>query len=691
MPTSSRRTTLTSSSSSLPCFKSIYLDLIQHKMLWFENEYDVKLEHKNDHNVVDNHHHHDKKDANLEKGNEFNVHVSVRFKPLTPNKHQSKYNRSRRTVTLPLHQKLALIKHQNNIVNNADALSILKQEGEWFKDKWSALEKGNIDLNDINSLQEDESKKDKPTLSCGIQSIDNIDNSVVVVDPTKGLRIFQYDQVFLDDCKQDEVYKSSAQPLVQDFLNGVNACCLVYGVTGSGKTYTMFGPNDVNRLNTFASLNGMNNGIVPIACKEIFDALTYRKNHVNLNIVSQVSISYVEIFGNEISDLLRCGRLCCPNKAASQRFVLSGAAEYIVNSVEDVTEALKKGEKQKRKAATALNDRSSRAHSIVIISLNQHCQETGVSRSSELFLADLGGCEKTKKSQINSGVSMHFENADLEEGKDHKSHRRFSATGFVKSDRMREAVYINLGLMALKACVEALILNSRHIPYSDSKLTMMLSDALGGNSKTSVIVCACQDETAIKETVAALRFGESCRHISNSLQTETNFLRQLLDKIDNQIMSCQETIKRKERWVTEEVKREDTFAEEDTLESKGFGGFETRKTTVLVGAEKEHRLLNDLLRQRAEITGSKLEHRIEEDQRFGGEIGFGIAHRYGLGKKYDDEKQSDYRFGDVDKNQVPAAIHQGWTVGEVDFNEDDMMQIRDIKSKSKLVYSGLSF
>ena len=128
-------------------------------------------------------------------------------------------------------------------------------------------------------------------------------------------------------------------------------------------------------------------------------------------------------------------------------------------------ETLRLGENQKRRAATAMNHRSSRAHSIFIVTLKQVCTSTNISRTSKLFLVDLGGCEQTKKSEISSGMSKHFErmkrevmntvDAPKDENElpneatndiESNENTEFS-TGFVKSERMREAVYINLGLM----------------------------------------------------------------------------------------------------------------------------------------------------------------------------------------------------------------------------------------------------
>ena len=699
----SQSSLICSSSSTTTRFKELYLGLVQKRMLWYKNGSHDSMDISS--SCSKDKHDDDKDDIDDKVGEEdtFNIHVSVRFKPVM--KKSDTDNTRERKVTLPLHQRLALIRHQNKLNSNSDALNILKEEGEWFKDKWSALEKENaIDINVLDEYhvaKKDTEDKSHRALSCGIQSIDCSTNNVVIVDSTKGLRNFNFDRVLSDNCKQGTVYETSAQAPVQDFINGINACCLVYGVTGSGKTYTMFGPNDSMLPNS------MNKGIVPMACQEIFDVLNYRRNNLNLDIEAQVSLSYIEIFGSEICDLLRYGRPCCPNKAASQRFVLSGAAEYEVQSVNDVVKALQEGEKQKRKAATALNERSSRAHSIVMITLKQVCKDTGVSHNSTLFLADLGGCEQTKKSDIVSGTSKHFENLKLEvlhNGEENEesevphtnNEQNKYSTGFVKSNRMREAVYINLSLMALKSCVEALVSKSKYIPYSDSKLTMMLSTALGGNSKTSIIICAAQENHLIKETIAALKFGQSCRLVSNSLQTEKDFLRELIEKLDSQIKHYQDEIRRKERWIVREEKRMDTLAEDGTIESNGFGGVEVRKTTVLEGAETEHHCLSDLLRKKAELTGVSKDYCNDDSHRYGGEVGFGNAHSYGLGKKFNTRDQSDYRFGNAIHLNVPSAVKSvlgdsgTWKAGENHLNEVEEATLKSMKKRSRLVYSGLS-
>ena len=293
----------------------------------------------------------------------------------------------------------------------------------------------------------------------------------------------------------------------------------------------MFGPQENG---SFESHLKESWGIIPRACSEVLEAMQYRRTNLNMLLESSLSVSYVEVYGNEITDLLG-------NKSTAVRLVLDGSVEVPVNSLSEVVHILQTGEAHKKKASTAMNEKSSRAHSIFILKLKQQCLDTGVIKTSKLFLADLGGSEQVKKSEIEAGET-HFIN-------------RKYCTGFVKSDRMREAVNINLGLMSLKSCVEALHSGNAYVPYSSSKLTMILSEGLGGDSKTSVIICSSQENRHTNETIAALKFGQSCRKVYKAANNSNvnDMLEDIINKINNEIKQCEDLIQLKERWETREV------------------------------------------------------------------------------------------------------------------------------------------
>lgn len=513
-----------------------------------------------------------------EEGDGCSISVYARLKPRGVVDKENDVQTGRK-VPLPLHQRLALIRISNGLKSNKDALSVLKEQGGWFKTKWDQLETSSPSTEDNASGARD----DSPNLfTPGITNVD-VPNSRVVVMYTKGLREFEFDGVMKDGIPQTDVYEASVRPLVCDVMNGINATLFAYGQTGSGKTFTMFGLQE-SQASSASSLVG----IVPRACSEIMSATSYRKESLRLNMEASVSVSFVEVYGNAILDLLQGGRQCGRNTASGQRSVLDNNAEVPVEDVDGVMKLLVAGQAQRRKAATAMNSSSSRAHSVFIISLKQKCLETGKEIQSKLFLADLGGSEQTKKSKISAGKSSIVEGSETESG-------AVNSTGFTKSDRMREAVHINLGLMALKKCVEARRRGLSHVPYLESKLTMLLKPGLGGNSRTAVIVCAAQEEEHSSETINAFNFGQACRKVSNTVRTQDDMLSDLMKGIDCEITECEENIRQKEQWVVKEEKRLDPYTKE---------GFEIRKTTVLVGAEDDRKRLHNLLLRKSQLSGA---------------------------------------------------------------------------------------
>lgn len=507
-----------------------------------------------------------------------------------------------------------------NIKSQKEAFKILMNQGGWFGDKVKVKQQtySNEETQKDESREEDDTTNNEPrhsqamSMTTGVHLIDCQNNYAVLVDRTKGLRRFDFDSVFSDAVSQKEVYTSTTQPLIQDFLNGYNATCLVYGQTGSGKTFSMFGPNSHEAI--FASeynpemlgqdlsvsstqqqeqLHPDSWGIVPRSCTELFNALEYRRENLGIDLKAEVSVSYIEIYGNEVGDLLKKGHACGQSKVAAQRYVLDGSSEVAVTSLKDVMELLDRGEKQKRRAATAINERSSRAHTLFIVTLRQQCADSDVSLTSRLFLADLGGSEQIKKSQPSN-------NNDAK----------------VAKQRVEEAVNINLGLLALKQCVEALR-KHRHVPYADSKLTMMLSAGLGGDCKTSIIVCGSREATHAPETISAMKFGQTCRGVYNTVKTNATMLYSLLDQINKQIAECEQSIRDNERWEEVEVKHHD----EETGEF-----IEIRKKTVVVGADEYRLQLANLLRQKAELTGEEIEDLYGATS--SSVAGFGDFHKY---------------------------------------------------------------
>lgn len=268
-------------------------------------------------------------------------------------------------------------------------------------------------------------------------------------------------------------------------------------------------------------------------------------------------------------------------------------------------------------------------------------------------------------------------------------------------------------------------LNNRalYTPYQDSKLTMLLSAGLGGNSKTSIIVCANMDPTHATETVATLRFGEKCALIETSARNNATMLAGVLAALDAQIAALEEEITLKERWELRNEERADTLAEEGTVEMAA-GGVEIKKVYMLVGAEEERRQLEKLLIRRAKFIGSEpiADETEESDEPQGVEgstgaavvrkpstkrskvVGFGkeYAELYGLGGKFDESAEystenSRFAQGLSDETALPRAVraHKGtksWATGAPIAEENAAVLEKNAKRlrRTRLAYSGIS-
>ena len=553
------------------------------------------------------------------------VKVSVRMRPRGAGAARADGEARRGAVVLPLHQRLRIIKAQKGEgCTTSDAMRTLMRDSgreiEASRSPWAdaevvsdgsdggsaeaereagvmrtqsrdaprALKDVTNDEKERNDKRHHLAKEDSapPSRSdpaagfefaCGVLSIDEREGRVLAVAPGVGLREFAFDAVFGESATQAEVYEKSARPLVADFLNGFNGAMLVYGQTGSGKTHTMFGTDADDALGSAETA-----GIVPRACEEILNAVRWRSTEAGGGISWSLAASYVEVYGQDVFDLLAGGARVGQSRVASRRYVADGDTSVDVRTAEDIARVLKTGDAQKRRAATAMNDRSSRAHAVFSLTLMQ-TMDTSVEKKKEngapsisarqlrsrLCLVDLGGSEKLTKSCANEGAR----GAGTVPWAEYYASRA----------RMTEATNINVGLLALKRCVDALHEAQRrrregiepppHVPYSDSKLTELLSDALGGDGKTAVLVaCAPEHEHAV-ETAQSLRFGETCASVETRARVGRDALAGALALLNEKIEDCEARIKLSERWVTTTTTRRDEIdgTEERVVVSKLAG------------------------------------------------------------------------------------------------------------------------
>ncbi|MCO5550274.1 hypothetical protein L7F22_003755 [Adiantum nelumboides] len=369
--------------------------------------------------------------------------------------------------------------------------------------------------------------------------------SVVPGDPQVqiGSHSFTFDHVYgSTGSSSTAIFDECVAPLVEGLFLGYNATVLAYGQTGSGKTYTM---------GTGYTVGGSTEGVIPKVMELLFKRVTALKDRSEF----QIRVSFIEILKEEVHDLLdpnppiavksdalsAFGSKSAPGKLIQIRentngeITLAGVTETGVRNLEEMAACLEQGSLCRATASTNMNTRSSRSHAIFTITLEQKrtaehltkgpdgvCEDVGDDfLCAKLHLVDLAGSERAK---------------------------RTGADGV----RFKEGVHINKGLLALGNVISALGDDKKrkeggHVPYRDSKLTRLLQDSLGGNSRTVMIACISPADSNAEETLNTLKYANRARNIQNKpvvnrdpMAAEMQRMRQQLEVLQAQIQCMNE-------------------------------------------------------------------------------------------------------------------------------------------------------
>uniref|UniRef100_A0A0K2SWZ0 Kinesin-like protein n=2 Tax=Lepeophtheirus salmonis TaxID=72036 RepID=A0A0K2SWZ0_LEPSM len=285
-------------------------------------------------------------------------------------------------------------------------------------------------------------------------------------------KLYMFDKVLKPNVRQEEVYDGAAKSIVKDVLCGYNGTIFAYGQTSSGKTHTMEGVIGDPALQ----------GIIPRIVDDIFNHIYSMEENLEFHI----KVSYFEIYLDKIRDLLDPSKVnLAVHEDKNKAVYVKGATERFVSSPEEVLEAIEEGKSNRHVAVTNMNEHSSRSHSVFLIHVKQENLENQKKLSGKLYLVDLAGSEKVGKT---------------------------GAEGTV----LDEAKNINKSLSALGNVIAALADgNKSHIPYRDSKLTRILQESLGGNAKTTIVICASPASYNESETKSTLDFGKRAKTIKN--------------------------------------------------------------------------------------------------------------------------------------------------------------------------------
>ncbi|KAL0392076.1 UNVERIFIED_CONTAM: Kinesin-like protein KIN-4A [Sesamum radiatum] len=325
-----------------------------------------------------------------------------------------------------------------------------------------------------------------------------------------GTHSFTFDHVYgSTGSPSTAMYEECVAPLVDGLFQGYNATVLAYGQTGSGKTYTM----------GTSLKDGCQTGLIPKVMNALFSKIETLKHEIEF----QLQVSFIEIHKEEVRDLLEpssaskqeianghAGKINIPGRPPIQIretsngvITLAGSTECSVKTLKEMADCLEQGSLNRATGSTNMNNQSSRSHAIFTITVEQmkrlHPVISGDGNLNDcmtedylcakLHLVDLAGSERAK---------------------------RTGSDGL----RFKEGVHINKGLLALGNVISALGDEKKrkegvHVPYRDSKLTRLLQDSLGGNSRTVMIACISPADINAEETLNTLKYANRARNIQN--------------------------------------------------------------------------------------------------------------------------------------------------------------------------------
>jgi len=312
--------------------------------------------------------------------------------------------------------------------------------------------------------------------TCAIQVLE--DNRLMA----KG-KVFEFDRVFHPNASQREVYEETSS-LITSVMDGYNVCLFAYGQTGSGKTYTMNG-DDTNR------------GVNYRAIEELIKIREERAEEIQY----EIEMSLVEIYNEQLHDLIAGSDESSQSIHSSSskgsntwsshklEIKLGPQGPYIpdltwipVISVEQIWQVMEQASLERSQGRTNMNDRSSRSHLVVSLRVHGRNLINETKLNGKLHLVDLAGSERISRSE---------------------------ATG----DRLKEAQHINKSLSCLGDVFMNLLSKNSHIPYRNSKLTFLLQDSLGGDSKTLMFVNVSPEEVDLQESISSLNFASRVNRV----------------------------------------------------------------------------------------------------------------------------------------------------------------------------------
>ncbi|KAM8751524.1 uncharacterized protein AB9X84_013057 isoform 1-T2 [Acanthopagrus schlegelii] len=310
-------------------------------------------------------------------------------------------------------------------------------------------------------------RKTNASSSC----VEKTDDQEVVVVQKGSRKKFLFDKVYPQSSTQEDVFAGTL-PVITSCVDGYNVCILAYGQTGSGKTYTMMGSKE-------------NPGVNIRSIRELL-RICEEKEKVSYSL----KISMLEIYNETLNDLLtKNSDAALDIRVQGKSVSVPGLTQIQVQTEADILAVMETGEKNRKIASTKMNTQSSRSHLVVALEVEGSDEVSGLTSRGTLTLCDLAGSERIAKTEA-------------------------------EGQRLVEAAAINKSLTALGQVFSALRCNALHVPFRNSKLTLLLQPCLSGDAKCCVFVNVSPDTKDEAETLSTLQFGSTIRQVSLGKATQ---------------------------------------------------------------------------------------------------------------------------------------------------------------------------
>ncbi|KAL6548253.1 Kinesin-like protein KIN-13A [Orobanche gracilis] len=291
---------------------------------------------------------------------------------------------------------------------------------------------------------------------------------------------FCFDAVLDEHVTNDEVYRNTVEPIIPTIFQRTKATCFAYGQTGSGKTYTM----------------------QPLPLRAAEDLVRFLHQPVYRNQRFKLWLSYFEIYGGKLFDLLSDRKKLCMREDGRQQVCIVGLQEFEVSDVHIVKEYIERGNAARSTGSTGANEESSRSHAILQLAVKKHPEVKESRRNNN----NINEGNEPRSGKVVGKISF-IDLAGSERGADTTDNDRQTRI---------EGAEINKSLLALKECIRALDNDQIHIPFRGSKLTEVLRDSFVGNSRTVMISCISPGAGSCEHTLNTLRYADRVKSLSKT-------------------------------------------------------------------------------------------------------------------------------------------------------------------------------